>query len=296
MKIFKKLFALTLAVLSCAILFTACDQEKKPSTNGDETQTEQGAKNENVATSATTINALLEGKSGEISISVQTLTRLKTSSAQTLTLGSSALEKVIIDGGANGAMLEFTGAGASAVQLHENATLVFKNLTFKDDTSVASQGHSAGYIKFGGKLRFENCKIYDGVALKNDANAEFENCSFLSSNPSKYAAWVSAGNVSFKNCSFTGARGIKIHEELNFDVISVVIDGCRFDNLTKKPALAIGDICIDPANTKISIKNCTISECGAWDNVGSLEGIDGLYEAHTLTSAFEFIQENNRIN
>jgi len=42
MKIFKKLFALTLAVLSCAILFTACDQEKKPSTNGDETQTEQG--------------------------------------------------------------------------------------------------------------------------------------------------------------------------------------------------------------------------------------------------------------
>ncbi len=295
MKKLKKLFALTLAVLSCAILFTACDEEK-PSTGGNGTQTEQGTTADLTATSATTINALLEGKSGELSISVKTLTKINTSSNQTLTLGSSALEKVVIDGGANGAMLEFTGAGASAVQVNPNATLVFKNLTFKDDTSVASQGYSAGYIKFGGKLRFENCKIYDGVALKNNANAEFENCSFRSSNEAKYAAWVSAGNVSFKNCTFTGTRGIKIHEEINSDVVSVAIDDCRFENLTKKPALAIGDIRIDPENTKISLKNCTIMECAAWDQVGSLEGVDGLYESDTLTSAFEFIQENNRIN
>lgn len=293
MKKLKKLLALTLAILSYAILFCACGDEKEKPSTGNGTQTEQDG---STATVATTINAILEGKTGDVSISVKTLTKLNTSSNQTLTLGSSALQTVVINGGTNGAMLEFTGAGASAVQVHENATLVFKNLTLKDSTAVASQGYSTGYIKFGGKLRFENCKIYDGIALKNNANAEFKDCDFRSSNASKYAVWVSSGNVSFKDCTFTGTRGIKIHEEYNSDIVSVSIEDCEFENLTKNPALAIGDIRIDPENTTVSLKNCSIKNCADWGQVGSLEGIDGVYESDTPTENFIFIQENNQIN
>ncbi len=292
MKKLKKFLALALALFSCAILFTACGDDDSSSSEKSQTGTEQ---NGETATSVTTINALLEGKTGKVTVNISTISKIQTSASSTVTLGSSTLEEAVIDGGNDGAILEFKGAGESVLQVAQSATLIFKNLTLKDDTNFANQGYPSGYLKFGGNLRFENCKLYDGVALKDGANAVFENCEFTSSASNKYAAWVSAGSVTFKNCSFTGHRAIKIHEEFNTDIESVTVDDCRFTGLKTKPAVAIGSI-LSTDNTSISIKNCTITNCEPWDNVDSLEGIDGLYEADTLTASFTFAIENTTID
>ncbi|MBQ7373723.1 MAG: hypothetical protein IJW64_04080, partial [Clostridia bacterium] len=132
MKKLKKFLALALALLSCAILFTACGDDDSSNSEKPQTGTEQ---NGETATSVTTINALLERKTGKVTVSISTISKIQTSASGTVTLGSSTLEEAVIDGGDDGAILEFKGGGGSVLQVAQNATLIFKNLTLKDDTS-----------------------------------------------------------------------------------------------------------------------------------------------------------------
>ncbi len=209
-------------------------------------------------------------------------------------LGSPAVKSITIDGG-NATTLFVTGEDKSVIQATNGARLTLKNLTVTDNTANNLNG-CENYIWFGGNLRFENCTFENAIYLTANAKAEFVNCTIKSPAENQYGAWVADGTVSFEGCTFTGYRGLKIHEvEGGDDVETVCVNNCLFDNLKKKPGLAIGSIIVNPLNTTICVTNSKFDQCHAWDTVGSLVGEDSFFECDTPLENFNFITSNNQI-
>ena len=218
-------------------------------------------------------------------------------------LGAQNAGELTIDG-VNGAVLTATGQGVGAIQGAEGTTLVFKNLTIKDASNSAGStaDRRDGYLEFGGKLRFENCAFACAAYLCDDADAEFIDCSFDSGAENMYATWISDGSASFKNCEFTGWRAIKLYEgsdnkytsvQSHFDVENIVIDGCFFNGLKKKPGIAI-DV-FQGKETSITIKNTEFYGCQQWTK-DSFEGLLSVYESDVDTSTITLIIENVTAN
>lgn len=248
------------------------------------------------ATGYDNLNDALDTATGIYAVKIGDVT-LTTSSKATVSLGSITLQEAIINGlddEGEKAKITAVGVGRSIVRGNNGATLHFKNVEFYNETDVQTERLYA-YLEFGGKLRFENCDFKYHIFLKDGTDAEFINCTFYSGESDRYGVWVADGKATFENCTFTGYRGLKIHEELAWDVESVVVKNCLFDNLMKKPALAIGDVKVNPENTFITVTGCTFDGCQPWDDVGSLEGIDGFYESDTLTSDFGWTESNNYV-
>ncbi len=249
-------------------------------------------------TAYSNLNDALKYVSGTRAVKISDVT-LTTSYANSTMLGALGLDEVVIDGldedGNTKAKITAIGAGHSIVRGKDDATLHFKNVEFYDETDEQTERLYA-YLEFGGKLRFENCDFKHHIFLKDGTDAEFINCTFKSGEADRYGVWVADGKASFENCTFTGYRGLKIHEELAWDVENVLVKNCLFDGLMKKPGLAIGDIEVDPTNTFITVTGCTFDDCQPWDKVGSREGVDGFYESDTLTSDFGWTQSNNTVD
>ena len=218
-------------------------------------------------------------------------------------LGTQNAGELTIDG-VNGAILTATGQGVGAIQGAEGTTLVFKNLTIRDASNSAGStaDRRDGYLEFGGKLRFENCTFACAAYLCDDADAEFIDCSFDSGAENMYAMWISDGSASFKNCEFTGWRAIKLYEgsdnkytsvQSHFDVEDIVIDGCFFNGLKKKPGIAI-DV-FQGTETSITIKNTEFYGCKEWTR-DSFEGLSSVYESDVDTSTITLIIENVTAN
>lgn len=220
-----------------------------------------------------------------------------TSDLRGTVVGEKNAGEIVIDGGEEGATLTATGDGIGAIQPAEGCTLVFKNLTVRDSSisSVTTEDRRTGYLEFGGKLRFENCKFACAAYLCDDADVEFIGCEFNSGEENMYAVWVSDGSVSFKDCTFEGWRAIKLYEgsdnhytsvQAHYDIVSVVVDGCAFENLKKKPGIAI-DV-FAGKETSITIKNSEFYGCQDGDGV---DCIDGVYESDVDTSTLTFVME-----
>ena len=218
-------------------------------------------------------------------------------------IGKANAGELTIDG-VDGATLTATGQGVGAIQGAEGTTLVFKNLTIRDESLVfgTTSDRREGYLEFGGKLRFENCTFACAAYLCDDADAEFINCSFDSGAENMYAMWISDGSASFTNCEFTGWRAIKLYEgsdnkytsvQPHFDVETIVIDGCFFNGLKKKPGLAI-DV-FQGKETSITIKNTEFYGCKQWTN-DSYEGLSSVYESDVDTATLTLIIENVTAN
>ena len=214
-------------------------------------------------------------------------------------VGAEGAEELTVDGGEDGATLTATGDGEGAIKGTSGATLVFKNLTIVDNSIPASsytEIRRTGYLEFGGKLRFENCNFQCAAYFCEDADAEFINCTFDSGAENMYAVWVSDGSVSFKGCTFTGWRAIKLYEGSDnsyttlqdfYDVEKVYIEDCVFEDLRKKPGIAI-DV-FEGEGTWITIKNTQFNGCQSFSGY---EGIDGVYESRIDTSTLTFIMES----
>lgn len=211
-------------------------------------------------------------------------------------------QTLVLEGEGN-ATFEAQGAGVGPIRATNGATIVFKNMTFVDNSvSYAESNWEFAYLEMSGSLKFYNCTFNDAISIEGttnnnntDVDAYFENCKFVwnsttsSANPvptNLYVVWISGGTSSFKNCELTGYRGIKIHEDYGSDVAAVYVDGCNFHDFTKKPGLAIGTI---NANTTISIKNSIFKNCQPGD-----QGLY-IYETDTNVSTFNFINENNTV-
>lgn len=320
---FKKYGALALTLLlGASTLFFACGEDAPDSSATDGSSTPIASSEVSSTTSSETssdvssvssaeedvddftidatgyenLNDALDTATGIYAVKIGDVT-LTTSSKATVSLGSITLQEAVINGlDDEGEKAEITavGDGKSIVRGNGNAKLSFKNVVFYDD-STRYDDKTYDYLEFGGKLRFENCDFKCHVYLKDDTDVEFVNCTFNSSDPIRYAVWVGDGKAAFTNCTFTGYRGLKIHEEMAWDVESVTVTGCTFDNLKKKPGLAIGDIKVDPQNTFITVTGCTFIDCQPWDKEGSKEGIDEFYEADTYTTDFAWTESDNLI-
>lgn len=240
-------------------------------------------------TEAKTINEAVESARGTFYLKLSGEKELTVSEEEKNTyLGGEKTRSITIEGGT----INVTGGEVSVIEAANAGTLAFKNVTIKDKTENDQRVAYCNYIRFGGKLRFENCTI-DSIYLKNDAQAEFINCTFISSTSQWYSVWVADGSAQFDNCKFTGYRAIKINEFEKEDVLNVSISGCTFENISEKPGVVIGKFITDPLNGTISVTNNKFISCQPWDQDGSIEGVDGIYESDILTSEIAFTQENN---
>ena len=199
-------------------------------------------------------------------------------------------ETLTING--NGYKVIATGAGVGPIRMANGGKLIFNDVTLVDQTkSYAENAWEFGYLEVAGNLEFNDCVIDNTIAIDGE-KAVFNNCTFndkvfAGTEGQEYAAWVSNGEVEFNGCKFSGARGIKVHEAYGSEVAEVVVDNCQFNNLSKKPGMAIGTV---NAATKIEIKNSVFNNCQPGD-----QGLF-MYETDTNVATFDFSQTNNTVN
>lgn len=187
----------------------------------------------------------------------------------------------------NGKTFTATGSGVGAIRMANGGKLVFNNVVIVDKSvSYAENNWEYGYLEFAGNLEFNNCKVENAIMVENGGNATFNSCEFNSYKENEYDVWVSEAKAYFNNCDVNGYRGIKVHEAYGSEVEEVVIDGCRFNNLTKKPGVALGTL---NAATTIKIMNSTFTNCKAGD-----QGLY-IYETDTDVTTFTFVNENNTV-
>lgn len=193
----------------------------------------------------------------------------------------------IIGDGTEDTAFTATGSGVGSIG-SDTQTVTFKNLIINDESkSYAEDAWEFTYLEFRGKLVFENCVFTSGILLERDADATFIGCIFNTPNPSEYSVWVSDGKATFDNCYFTGYRGLKLHEAYGSNVDSVVVKNSTFENITKKPGIAIGDV---DATTVVTLTDNEFIKCQPGDQ-GKY-----IYESDTDVTTFQFsYHENNSV-
>ena len=197
----------------------------------------------------------------------------------------SLISAVVING--NGKTFTATGKGVGKIRLANGGKLTLNNLKIVDESvSYAEDSWEYGYLEFGGVLRLEECEVVNAIMISGET-AAFKSCSFNSHEDNQYAVWVDNGSAYFTDCTFKGARGLKTHEAYGSEVVKITVDGCTFDNLTKKPGMAIGTV---NEETAITIKNSFFFGCQPGD-----QGLY-LYETDTDVNTFTFVLENNEVH
>lgn len=181
--------------------------------------------------------------------------------------------------------LKATGAGVGPIRLANGGKLVLDGITVVDESvSYAENNWEFGYLEFAGILECRETVFEDPVMFSGE-EAYFSVCTFKSvDEDSEYSVWVDNGTVSFTGCLFQGYRGLKMHEDYGSEIKSVLVDGCTFDKLSKKPGIAIGTL---NAATKVTIRNSKFIQCQAGD-----QGLY-IYETDTDVTTFDFTNENN---
>lgn len=206
-------------------------------------------------------------------------------SAQTFSAESSNLSYITLQGVDENAIFTAIGDGVGPVGI-DNGTVVFKNLKIVDESdSYKEDSWEFGYLEFRGNTVFENCDIVNAIMMEG-TSATFKNCSFNSNKDSEYAVWVSNGDATFTNCYFTGTRGVKVHEAYGSEVGTVIIDNNTFIDLSEKPGLAIGTV---NAATTVKLTN------NMFVNTQPGDQINHKYETDTVTTTFNFVNENNKV-
>ncbi len=198
---------------------------------------------------------------------------------------NSAVNNLIID--AQGKTITATGSGVGPIRMANGGTLTIKNAKIVDNSESYAEGSwEFGYLEFAGDIVFENVEFVNAIMMDGES-ATFKNCTFNSNKDSEYGVWVSNGNATFTGCTFAGPRGLKTHEAYGSEVGTIVVDNCTFDNLTKKPGMAIGTV---NADTTVTIKNSDFINCQAGDQ-GKF-----IYESDTDVTTFNFdCSENNEV-
>ena len=191
-------------------------------------------------------------------------------------------KQVTING--NGHTLTFTGAGVGEFGV-KDGLLVLNDLNIVDNSVSYNEGAwELTYLEMA-SIKATNVNFKDEITLEGEV-AEFKDCTFLSNEENVYAAWISSGSVAFEKCHFTGYRGLKMHEDYGSEIKKVVVNECVFENITKKPGIAIGDL---NADTEVVITNNEFIMCQAGDQGNYM------YETDTNVNTFNFTEENNDV-
>lgn len=174
---------------------------------------------------------------------------------------------VVIDG--NGYTITAVGSGVTPLG-DDKAPMTLKNVKIVDNSvSYNEAAWELSYLEVGGKaLNCVNVEFADPIQVESD-NATFTGCSFVghndknSTSTTQYGVWVYNGNSTYTNCTFTGTRSMKICDQYDGEVGTVVIDGCTFNKISEKPGVCIDDE--DAQDMDITIKNSTFIGCKAGD-------------------------------
>lgn len=194
----------------------------------------------------------------------------------------SPISAVVING--NGKTFTATGKGVGAICLANGGKLTFNNVNIVDKSvSYDENAWEFTYLEFDGKLAFNNCTFNSGVQFES-GEVVAENCRFISNEDSVYAVWICGGTTTFKKCTFEGTRGLKAHEDYGSEVASVVVDGCTFNQISKKPGIALGTL---NADTSVTIQNSIFDRCQAGDQENYM------YETDTDVNTFNFVRKDN---
>lgn len=210
-----------------------------------------------------------------------------------------ATQSVIVIG-ENKNKVTITGNGVWGIEPN-GVAMTFKNIALYDDTRYEYEnGNDAwefAYLELGGNMKFLDCDITDGVMASGD-NATFINCNFIADGNAKrktqsdeYNPWVSRGNATFKGCTFTGYRALKVHEQYGPIVGTVIVDGCTFKDVTKKPGVVLGTLASDVV---VTIKNSAFINCAE----GSSSKADRepyIFESDTKRDLFHLTLEKNTV-
>ena len=204
--------------------------------------------------------------------------------------GNTTTETVTIQGDGASSVFVAEGAGVGSLRAANGAKLIFKDITIEDKSvSYDENAWEFTYLEFAGELEFNNVTFKSGILLEASEgvlNAKFNNCTFITNEPSVYGAWVSHGNATFSNCKFQGTRGLKMHEQYGSEIASVTVDACEFGPLAEKPGVAIGDL---NAGTVVTIKNSSFIGCQPGDQN------QYIYESDTNVNTFTFSLSNNSV-
>ena len=197
-----------------------------------------------------------------------------------------AESKAIVTINGNDNTFTATGSGVGPIRAANDTVLTFNNVNFVDESvSYAENAWEFTYLEFGGKLKFVDCDFEDEIQLDSDVS-KFENCTFESNEESVYAVWLGNGIATFDGCYFTGYRGLKMHEAYGTDIASVSVENCKFENITKKPGIAIGDL---NDTTSVKISNSEFINVQAGDQGGYI------FETDTDVSTFDFESAENSV-
>ena len=197
-----------------------------------------------------------------------------------------AESKAIVTINGNDYTFTATGSGVGPIRAANDTVLTFNNVNFVDESvSYAENAWEFTYLEFGGKLKFVDCDFEGEIQLDSDVS-EFENCTFESNEESVYAVWLENGIATFDGCYFTGYRGLKMHEAYGTDIASVSVESCKFENISKKPGIAIGNL---NDTTSVKISNSEFINVQAGDQGGYI------FETDTDVSTFDFESAENSV-
>ena len=179
----------------------------------------------------------------------------------------------VVDFDLNGHSVTATGMGG----FKSAAKVNFHNGTIIDKTAYSSEnGETAWeftYLEFEGAAMSFKDVIFNNTVMFCTAMTTAEACTFkglstlASNNPNEYALWISS-SAKLSGCKFIDLyRGVKIFKGYG-DVpspYSVEIDGCAFENISKKSGVVINAKTyagID-AFDSVTISNCTFKNVQA---------------------------------
>ena len=179
----------------------------------------------------------------------------------------------VVDFDLNGHSVTATGMGG----FKSAAKVNFHNGTIIDETAYSSEnGETAWeftYLEFEGAAMSFKDVIFNNTVMFCTAMTTAEACTFkglstlASNNPDEYALWISS-SAKLSDCKFIDLyRGVKIFKGYG-DVpspYSVEIDGCAFENISKKSGVVINAKTyagID-AFDSVTISNCTFKNVQA---------------------------------
>ena len=179
----------------------------------------------------------------------------------------------VVDFDLNGHSVTATGMGG----FKSAAKVNFHNGTIIDETAYSSEnGETAWeftYLEFEGAAMSFKDVIFNNTVMFCTAMTTAEACTFkglstlASNNPNEYALWISS-SAKLSDCKFIDLyRGVKIFKGYG-DVpspYSVEIDGCAFENISKKSGVVINAKTyagID-AFDSVTISNCTFKNVQA---------------------------------
>ena len=185
-----------------------------------------------------------------------------------LKLGNDGITIVNFTKGSDDAEISLEGAQFNIISWDHNSALKYINYTDLKLSRIGGAyiGDAAHLNQFftttirnnsDGVVTYNDCTFPNGSGSNTYGKTVYNNCTFTNNDPDKkYNVWIRGGSTEINGGTITGAAGVKLFCDAPNTVFGdTKIDGVKFENITKKPAI------VATQQGKIEIKNSTVANC-----------------------------------